>query len=79
MPVKESKGKGAVERAVRTWQGQFRTLKDRVEYEIKSELRPRHIYKAKEPLYMSLATVHNIHYMNDLMARHRQDILEDKI
>ena len=38
-----------------------------------------HLYKAKEPLYMSLATVHNIHYMNDLMARHRQDILEDKI
>ena len=42
VPVKESKGNGAVERAVRTWQGQFRTLKDHVEYEVKSELGPRH-------------------------------------
>ena len=27
VPVRESKANGAVERAVRTWQGQFRTLK----------------------------------------------------
>ena len=33
-PVKESKCNGAVERAVRTWQGQFRTLKDHLEHEI---------------------------------------------
>eukprot|EP00581_Thalassiosira_minuscula_P032551 CAMPEP_0183758688 /NCGR_PEP_ID=MMETSP0739-20130205/6580_1 /TAXON_ID=385413 /ORGANISM="Thalassiosira miniscula, Strain CCMP1093" /LENGTH=535 /DNA_ID=CAMNT_0025996333 /DNA_START=163 /DNA_END=1770 /DNA_ORIENTATION=- len=38
-----------------------------------------HLYKAKEPLFMTLATIHNIHYMNDLMAEQRQLILEDKI
>ena len=38
-----------------------------------------HLYKAKEPLFMQLAAVHNIHYMNDLMANVRQDILDDKI
>ena len=42
VPVKESKNNGAVERAVRTWQGQFRTLKDHAEFELKSELGPRH-------------------------------------
>ena len=40
-PVKESKCNGAVERAVRTWQGQFRTLKDHVEHELGEELGPR--------------------------------------
>uniref|UniRef100_A0A7S4K6U2 tRNA-guanine(15) transglycosylase-like domain-containing protein n=1 Tax=Odontella aurita TaxID=265563 RepID=A0A7S4K6U2_9STRA len=38
-----------------------------------------HLYKAKEPLFMQLAAVHNVQYMNDLMARHRQDILDGKI
>mmetsp|Transcript_11847 Transcript_11847/g.24444 ORF Transcript_11847/g.24444 Transcript_11847/m.24444 type:complete len:528 (+) Transcript_11847:126-1709(+) len=38
-----------------------------------------HLYKAKEPLFMQLATLHNIQYMNDMMARYRQDILDDKI
>ena len=40
-PVAESKCNGAVEKAVRTWQGQFRTLKDHLEYEIGEELGPR--------------------------------------
>ena len=40
-PVAESKCNGAIERAVRTWQGQFRTLKDHLEYELGSELGPR--------------------------------------
>jgi len=38
-----------------------------------------HLFKAKEPVFMQLATIHNIHYMNDLMARQRQLILEDKL
>jgi queuine tRNA-ribosyltransferase len=38
-----------------------------------------HLFKANEPLAVSLATLHNIHYMSDLMARIRQDIMEDKI
>eukprot|EP00584_Thalassiosira_punctigera_P000749 CAMPEP_0172532368 /NCGR_PEP_ID=MMETSP1067-20121228/5450_1 /TAXON_ID=265564 ORGANISM="Thalassiosira punctigera, Strain Tpunct2005C2" /NCGR_SAMPLE_ID=MMETSP1067 /ASSEMBLY_ACC=CAM_ASM_000444 /LENGTH=523 /DNA_ID=CAMNT_0013316875 /DNA_START=145 /DNA_END=1716 /DNA_ORIENTATION=- len=38
-----------------------------------------HLFKAKEPVFMTLATIHNIHYMNDLMARQRQLIFEDKI
>ena len=40
-PVAESKCNGAIEKAVRTWQGQFRTLKDHLEYEIGEELGPR--------------------------------------
>ena len=31
VPVRESKANGAVEKAVRTWQGQFRTLKSQIE------------------------------------------------
>ena len=31
VPARESKANGAVERAVRTWQGQFRTLKSHLE------------------------------------------------
>ena len=42
VPVKESKGNGAVEKAIRTWQGQFRTLKDHLEYMIDTPLGPRH-------------------------------------
>lgn len=38
-----------------------------------------HLFKAKEPIFMTLCTIHNIQYMNDLMARHRQDILDGKI
>lgn len=38
-----------------------------------------HLFKAKEPVFMTLATIHNIQYMNDLMARYRQDIIEGKI
>ena len=34
VPVRESKGNGAVEKAVRTWQGQFRTLRSHLESEI---------------------------------------------
>lgn len=38
-----------------------------------------HLYKAKEPLFMQLAAVHNIQYMNDLMARQRLRILNGEI
>ena len=38
-----------------------------------------HLYKAKEPLFIQLATQHNIHYMNDFMAQIRKDIMEDKM
>ena len=42
VPVKESRGNGAVERAVHTRQGQFRTLKDHAEFELGEEFGPRH-------------------------------------
>eukprot|EP00557_Chaetoceros_sp_GSL56_P014501 CAMPEP_0176485864 /NCGR_PEP_ID=MMETSP0200_2-20121128/5266_1 /TAXON_ID=947934 /ORGANISM="Chaetoceros sp., Strain GSL56" /LENGTH=473 /DNA_ID=CAMNT_0017882535 /DNA_START=211 /DNA_END=1633 /DNA_ORIENTATION=+ len=38
-----------------------------------------HLFKAREPLFIQLAAVHNVHYMNDLMARLRQDILDGKL
>jgi len=38
-----------------------------------------HLFKAKEPLFVQLAGVHNIQYMNDLMKQQRQDILDGKI
>ena len=38
-----------------------------------------HLFKANEPIATTLAAQHNIHYMNDLMSRLRQDIMEDKI
>lgn len=38
-----------------------------------------HLLKAREPLFIQLAAVHNIHYMNDLMARLRRDILDGKL
>ena len=41
VPVKESKGNGAVEKAIRTWQGQFRTLKDHLEYMMNAPIGPR--------------------------------------
>jgi queuine tRNA-ribosyltransferase len=39
----------------------------------------RHLFKANEPVAISLATLHNIHYMSDLMAEIRQSILNDEI
>jgi len=38
-----------------------------------------HLFKASEPLAVQLATLHNIHFMNDLMRELRQDILEDRL
>mmetsp|Transcript_25932 Transcript_25932/g.60229 ORF Transcript_25932/g.60229 Transcript_25932/m.60229 type:complete len:179 (-) Transcript_25932:196-732(-) len=38
-----------------------------------------HLFKANEPIAVSLAAIHNIHYMNDLMEDIRQDIMNDKI
>ena len=35
-PVRESKSNGAIERDIRTWQGQFRTLKNRLEDNLKN-------------------------------------------
>lgn len=38
-----------------------------------------HLYKAKELTFYTLATVHNLHYMVQLMEKYRQAILEDRI
>jgi queuine tRNA-ribosyltransferase len=38
-----------------------------------------HLIKANEPIAITLASHHNVHYMNDMMARIREDILDDKI
>ena len=38
-----------------------------------------HLFKANEPVAVPLATIHNIQYMNDMMAQIRQDIMDDKI
>jgi queuine tRNA-ribosyltransferase len=38
-----------------------------------------HLFKANEPVAITLASVHNIHYMNDLMRDLRQKILNDEI
>ena len=38
-----------------------------------------HLFKANEPLATSLAAIHNVHYMNDLMKDIRQDIVDDRI
>eukprot|EP00614_Pseudopedinella_elastica_P008381 CAMPEP_0172592262 /NCGR_PEP_ID=MMETSP1068-20121228/11177_1 /TAXON_ID=35684 /ORGANISM="Pseudopedinella elastica, Strain CCMP716" /LENGTH=447 /DNA_ID=CAMNT_0013389163 /DNA_START=128 /DNA_END=1471 /DNA_ORIENTATION=- len=38
-----------------------------------------HLKKAKEPLLAQLATIHNIQYMNDMMADIRKQILADEI
>ena len=42
VPVRESKANGAVERAVKTWQGQFRTLKSHLEHSIGKQLDKKH-------------------------------------
>jgi queuine tRNA-ribosyltransferase len=38
-----------------------------------------HLYKASELSFYTLATIHNIHYMVELMAKYRRMILEDSI
>ena len=38
-----------------------------------------HLFKANEPIAITLAAQHNIHYMNTMMAEIRNDILENKI
>jgi len=38
-----------------------------------------HLLKAKEPLLWQLATVHNLQFMNDLMADIRQKIMANEI
>lgn len=38
-----------------------------------------HLFRAHEPLFVQLAVIHNIQYMNDMMGRFRQDILDGKI
>lgn len=38
-----------------------------------------HLFKANEPIAVTLAAQHNIHYMNDLMAELRQKIMDDVI
>ena len=43
VPVRESKANGAMEKAVRKWSGQFRTLKSHLEYEIKATIPLHHL------------------------------------
>jgi len=38
-----------------------------------------HLFKAREMTAMSLATVHNLHYMVQLMNNYREAILEDRV
>lgn len=38
-----------------------------------------HLYKANELTFFTLATIHNLHFMVDLMKRYRQMVLEDRI
>lgn len=38
-----------------------------------------HLFKAREMTSMSLATIHNIHYMVNLMKSYRESILEDRV
>ena len=42
VPVRESKANGAMEKSVRTWSGQFRSLKSHLEYELKIEIPLHH-------------------------------------
>ena len=42
VPVRESKGNGAVEKGVKTWQGHFRTLKGQLEHGIGVEVPKDH-------------------------------------
>ena len=43
VPVGESKGNGAVEKGVKTWQGQFRTIKDHLDHGIGFEVPKDHL------------------------------------
>ena len=52
VPARESNANGGMERAVRTWAGQFRTLKPHLEYELKSTL-PLHHYLPVGRWYLS--------------------------
>eukprot|EP00802_Teleaulax_amphioxeia_P013757 Tamp_13811.p1 GENE.Tamp_13811~~Tamp_13811.p1 ORF type:complete len:267 (+),score=29.75 Tamp_13811:851-1651(+) len=38
-----------------------------------------HLLKAHEPVAFQLLTIHNLQYMNDMMAQLRQDVLDGKI
>lgn len=38
-----------------------------------------HLFKANEPIAITLAVTHNLYYMNDMMARIRDDIMSDRI
>ena len=38
-----------------------------------------HLFKAKELTSMTLASIHNLHFMVELMKSYRNNILEDKI
>ena len=38
-----------------------------------------HLFKANEPIAVTLAAQHNIQYMNNLMASIREDIMQNKI
>ena len=38
----------------------------------------RHLFQAQEIAYFRLATIHNLHFLLDLMRRMRQAILEDR-
>ncbi len=38
-----------------------------------------HLFKAREHTCMTLATIHNLHYMVTLMARYREQILNDAV
>lgn len=42
VPVRESRANGACERAVRTWEGRFRTIKHHLEVEMQHQLSPSH-------------------------------------
>ena len=38
-----------------------------------------HLFKANEPVALRLATVHNVHFMNQLMSNLRKDIVGGKL
>ncbi len=38
-----------------------------------------HLFKAHEPVILTLATIHNVHFMMDMMRRYREAILRDEI
>lgn len=38
-----------------------------------------HLFKSNEPVALRLATLHNVHFMNNMMARLRSDILNGQL